>query len=45
LSLDQFFDHVHNRGGNATVLHYVGGRSQEANLCIQLLRGMHELVL
>ena len=28
LSLDQFFDHVHNRGGNATVPHYVGGRSQ-----------------
>jgi hypothetical protein len=28
LSLDQFFDHTHNRGVNATVLHYVGGRSQ-----------------
>jgi hypothetical protein len=28
LSLDQFFDHMHNRGVNATVLHYVGGRSQ-----------------
>ncbi len=25
LSLDQFFDHMHNRGGNATVPHYVGG--------------------
>lgn len=28
LSLDQFFDHMHNRGVNATVAHYVGGRSQ-----------------
>jgi hypothetical protein len=28
LSVDQLFDHMYNRGGNATVPHYVGGRSQ-----------------